>query len=78
LEIEWKRLLNIIDVVVLGEGDDRVGWKIGRKGFLSKPCTIQCKTNPLQGILSMCGILNYKSIFKNSLASNVGKTFNYM
>jgi hypothetical protein len=32
----------------------------------------------LQGILSMCGILNYKSRFKNSLASNVGKTFNYM
>jgi hypothetical protein len=47
LEIEWNRLLNIIDVVVLGEGDDRVGWKIGRKGVSIKTLYNTMQNKPL-------------------------------
>jgi hypothetical protein len=33
---EWFDLLNIIHNVVLREGEDRVTWKLGNKGFIVK------------------------------------------
>lgn len=77
----WINLIHTIDVVRLGEGEDRVAWSLGKGGLFStrSTCLNMVECNPSLKSLLILAVWNFKAprkikVFLWSLAHRSLKT----
>jgi hypothetical protein len=72
-DTEWNKLVDLVGKVVLRDGDDKVGWKMGHKGFTVKTLYNALQTRPPITNLNSYGPL---TILFFSLANDVWEDIN--